>query len=136
MPANVELCGVPSADIDYVWAQVVPYLQQALDGNDGLITAEHLYQKVRARDMQLWIAWAEGVKGAGITEIALYPNGKVLRVLYASVEALSECLEWEPMLTSYAKDTGCEYIDIIGRLGWRKIFPDYEPKHLVLRKRI
>jgi len=135
-PASVDLCGVPSADIDYVWDQVVPYLQKALDRDDGLTDCAHIYRKLKSRDMQLWIAWDGDVKGAGITQVAVYPNGKVLQVLYASVETLSECLGWEPMLRAYARDTGCKYVDIIGRAGWRKIFPDYEVKHLTLRKRI
>jgi len=72
---------VPSEDVEFIWSQVAPLLEKALDETYSI--KDILYGLANDR-MQLFISWHnDKVESAVVTEIAQYPQSKVLRYFLA-----------------------------------------------------
>ncbi len=74
--ANV-VTRVPSEDVEFIWSQIKPLLEKALDET---YTISDIYKGLLDDRMQLFISWNDDrVESAVVTEIAQYPQSKVLR---------------------------------------------------------
>ena len=70
---------VPSEDVEFIWRQTYPLLIKALDETYNI---EDIYEGLIDDRMQLFISWNnDRVESAIVTEIAKYPQSKVLRYL-------------------------------------------------------
>jgi hypothetical protein len=61
--------------------------------------------------------------------------GDTLRIGIAGGD-LDELQDIEEEICEYALQGGYIYIDIIGRVGWERVLPDYERVAVVLRKQV
>ncbi len=61
--------------------------------------------------------------------------GDTLRIGIAGGD-LDELQDIEEEICEYALQGGYTYIDIIGRVGWERVLPDYERVAVVLRKQV
>lgn len=125
---NVE--GVLATDVDGIWPDVEPLIDQAVVYGDGKIAAEDIHEAIRSRDMQLWIVPG----GVWVTRIVTYPRSTRLEMVAAAGK-------WDDWMThaetviKWAKLQGCDAIEVIGRPGWgRKT--GFEEIHRVFRVRI
>ena len=88
--ANV-VTRVPSEDVEFIWSQIKPLLEKALDET---YTIDDIYKGLIEDRMQLFISWNdERVESAVVTEIAQYPQSKVLRYFLAGGVNLENWLE-------------------------------------------
>jgi hypothetical protein len=82
---------VPSEDVEFIWSQVAPLLEKALDETYNI--EDILYGLANDR-MQLFISWNNNtVESAVVTELAQYPNSKILRYFLAGGTNLENWLE-------------------------------------------
>ena len=126
---------VPSEDVEFIWSQVAPLLEKALD--ETYTIKDILYGLANDR-MQLFISWNDNkVESAVVTEIAQYPQSKVLRYFLAGGTNLENWLERiQEVIEKFAKKENCTHLEVAGRKGWVKKLKGFRVKAYLLNKEI
>ncbi len=132
--ANV-VTRVPSEDVEFIWSQVKPLLEKALDET---YTIGDIYKGLLDDRMQLFISWNDDrVESAVVTEIAQYPQSKVLRYFLAGGTNLDNWLERiQKIIEKFAKQENCTHLEVAGRKGWVKKLKGFRVKAYLLNKEI
>ncbi len=82
---------VPVEDVEFIWSQVSPLLEKALDETYKI---DDIFYGLSNNRMQLFISWNNNkVESAVVTEIAAYPQAKILRYFLAGGTNLNNWLE-------------------------------------------
>lgn len=126
---------VPSEDVEFIWSQVSPLLEKALDESYNIV--DILYGIITDR-MQLFISWNnDRVESAVVTEIAQYPQSKVLRYFLAGGTNLENWLERiQEVIEKFAKKEKCTHLEVAGRKGWVRKLKGFRVKAYLLNKEI
>ncbi len=126
---------VPSEDVEFIWSQVAPLLKKALDETYSI--QDILYGLANDR-MQLFISWNNNkVESAVVTEIAQYPQSKVLRYFLAGGKNLENWLERiQKVIEKFAKKENCTHLEVAGRKGWVRKLKGFRVKAYLLNKEI
>ena len=126
---------VPSEDLEFIWSQVAPLLEKALDETYSI--KDILYGLANDR-MQLFISWNDNkIESAVVTEIAQYPQAKILRYFLAGGRNLENWLERiQEKIEKFAKQNKCTYLEVAGRKGWVRKLKGYKMKAIILSKEI
>ena len=126
---------VPSEDVELIWKQVSSYLVKALDETYAI---EDIYEGLIDDRMQLFISWNNNrVESAVVTEIAVYPQSKVLRYFLAGGANLENWLERiQIIIEKFAKRENCTHIEVAGRKGWVRKLKGFKVKAYLLNKEI
>jgi hypothetical protein len=126
---------VPSEDVEFIWSQVSPLLEKALDESYSIV--DILYGVITDR-MQLFISWNnDRVESAVVTEIAQYPQSKVLRYFLAGGTNLENWLERiQEVIEKFAKKENCTHLEVAGRKGWVRKLKGFRVKAYLLNKEI
>lgn len=126
---------VPSEDLEFIWSQVAPLIEKALDETYSI--KDILYGLANDR-MQLFISWNDNrVESAVVTEIAQYPQAKILRYFLAGGRNLENWLERiQEKIEKFAKQNKCTYLEVAGRKGWVRKLKGYKMKAIILSKEI
>ena len=132
--ANV-VTRVPSEDVKFIWSQIKPLLEKALDET---YTIDDIYKGLIEDRMQLFISWNdEKVESAVVTEIAQYPKSKVLRYFLAGGTNLDSWLEKiQIVIEKFAKKENCTHLEVAGRKGWVRKLKGFRVKAYLLNKEI
>ena len=132
--ANV-VTRVPSEDVEFIWSQIKPLLEKALDET---YTIDDIYKGLIEDRMQLFISWNdEKVESAVVTEIAQYPQSKVLRYFLAGGVNLENWLERiQKVIEKFAKKENCTHLEVAGRKGWVRKLKGFRVKAYLLNKEI
>ena len=126
---------VPSEDLEFIWSQVAPLIEKALDETYNI--KDILYGLANDR-MQLFISWNDNrVESAVVTEIAQYPQAKILRYFLAGGRNLENWLERiQEKIEKFAKQNKCTHLEVAGRKGWVRKLKGYKMKAIILSKEI
>ena len=126
---------VPSEDLEFIWSQVAPLIEKALDETYNI--KDILYGLANDR-MQLFISWNDNrVESAVVTEIAQYPQAKILRYFLAGGRNLENWLERiQEKIEKFAKQNKCTYLEVARRKGWVRKLKGYKMKAIILSKEI
>lgn len=131
----VDFFAVQSAEIDRHWPQVVRHVERWV-AEEGVWSAEGIRQELKAARAQLW---RFGNRGIWVTRIEK-PDGRAVGLVWGCAgdfaEHKSEALACFSAIENWMRSKGCECIDICGRSGWARIFPDYRKHAVILRKRL
>ena len=132
--ANV-VTRVPSEDVEFIWSQIKPLLKKALDET---YTIDDIYKGLIEDRMQLFISWNDDrVESAVVTEIAQYPQSKVLRYFLAGGVNLENWLERiQKVIEKFAKKENCTHLEVAGRKGWVRKLKGFRVKAYLLNKEI
>jgi hypothetical protein len=128
---------VPVEDLEFIWSQVVPHLERALDGS---YSTYDILNNIQDNRMQLWISWNntdKRVEAAFVTEVCDYPQIRTMRWVLVGGNYMDEWLN--PLLEKVenrAKKNKCQRLEIVGRKGWTKVLRDYEPQAVYFVKEI
>jgi hypothetical protein len=91
-----------------------------------------IFSLVETNDMQ-----AHGIKGkcGFITQILQYPQSRVLLVLFGGGRNIAEWKDqiW-PYFEGFARENNCDEVQMMGREGWIKIFPDARTGWCIYRR--
>lgn len=103
----------------------------------GHWTTDFLYSEIERGAQQLWVIAGqdETIKAALVTDISPYRNG--FKTCMVTVIVGKEPRSWIALrgeLEQWAKEQGCEKIEMIGRVGWKRIIPDWKPTHIFFEK--
>ena len=126
---------VPSEDLEFIWSQVAPLIEKALDETYSI--KDILYGLANDR-MQLFISWNDNkIESAVVTEIAQYPQAKILRYFLAGGINLDNWLERiQEKIEKFAKQNKCTHLEVAGRKGWVRKLKGYQMKAIILSKEI
>ena len=135
--------GIKSDSVEAWWSLVEEYLISALEQSLGEYSIEDIKEACKSKDMQLWAEIGKEVEGALVTKINNYPQKKVFVMMLAGGKVFADnnfkiIEESEELLTRFAKEKGCTYIQLFGRRGWVKKMNKLQYKHnrVVLTKEI
>ena len=122
--------GIRSENIDGWWPLVQEYLNAALEYGLGEYSIEDIKKSCKSKNMQLWVNFnKEGVQGAFITKVSVYPQKNILCVLLLGG---NEFMKWrdeaDALLNAFGKEKNCEYVELFGRKGWGKVLKDINYK--------
>ena len=123
-----RLVGLIEEEVDYCWPVIEPLLQKAVDEGPKDFSTQDIYNFIKKEAMQCWIVHRKDqILLTVVTQILVYPQRKVLGVLYlgARPHTLKYWVEHMGTLKAYAKEHGCAAVRVVGRHGWAKV---YKPK--------
>lgn len=111
------------------WSRWAHELEKALETDRYEI--DDVRQSLERGKAHLWTE----PDAAVVTEIAVYPRRKVLRAWLATgrYEGIRRI---EDRAIPWAKHYGCDALEIIGRLGWRRRLTDYRERAVTMTKDI
>lgn len=115
-------CGLDLA----FWSIAKQYLEPSIKLSRGAFDAEDIYNLIIDKKAQLWGVHDGDLKAVIVTEIIIYPKVKRLRLFLLGGH---EMCNWEDMVSDtfdrFAKENGCDGIELLGRQGWVKNLKQY-----------
>jgi len=125
---------VPEKDLHIIWNEVEPLIKKALD---DCYTTDDILQGLIKNSFQLFISWNNKVESAVVTEVAQYPQKKILRYFLAGGNNLNNWLEpIQETIEKFAKHNNCNSIEVAGRKGWARKLKGYEQKIYLFSKEL
>ena len=111
------------------WAAAKPLLEEALEHQDTHSIID-VYRALEEGDAQLWCA----DKSCIVTEILEHPHKRVARIWLAAGNRFELVSRMLPDIENWARDLGCDSVEVVGRKGWKRVLPDYTQPHTILEK--
>lgn len=133
-----RLFTVNSWEIDSWWPHVAHHVERWIE-RDGLWDANGVKQELKDGRAQLWCFHHGDIKGIWVTRIHLIgtiPVGVVWGCAGDLNEHREDALAFFGIIEDWMRSEGCKYVEIVGRDGWARIFPDYQRHAVILRKRL
>jgi hypothetical protein len=112
--------GIPSEGIEVVWRFAEPFIKRALDHTFGELSSQDIAQFCENRDMQLWmIVKGTRVVGAGATQIVLYPQMKVCRIVALAGTEFDQWMDYaHAVIEAWALEQKCAAMESYVRKGF------------------
>lgn len=100
-------------------------------------TLEGILDEVEQEHAQLWCVlsdqeWCSVI----VTRILHFDSCDVFRVQLCGGEQLHSWKHLMPDLEGHARDLGCSMIEILGRRGWGRVFPEYRERSILMEKEL
>ena len=126
---------VPKEDLHIVWDQVEQHIKKALDDT---YTARDIFDGLVSNRFQLFISWEnKKVESAVITEVADYPQKRILRYVLAGGVNMSNWLEpIQETIEEFATNNYCQAVEVAGRKGWLRKLKGYKQKIYIMSKEL
>lgn len=107
-------------------------LQRALRIAGDTHTIEDIKSEITAGRFQVF---SEGDSFV-LTEIIQEPQQKFLNVFLAVGEM--SVVKLIPKIEAFAEQTGCSWVQTLGRPGWKSVLPEYDwqPTHVLFKRQI
>ena len=125
---------VPKEDLHIIWNEIEPLIKKALD---DCYTTDDILKGLVFEKFQLFISWENKVESAVVTEVAQYPQKKILRYFLAGGNNINNWLEpIQKKIEKFAKLNNCNSIEVAGRKGWARKLKGYEQKIYLFSKEL
>lgn len=131
----IRIDGVQSSEVPILWPSVLEFLYNVVNHSEDLDLAT-VRKRLLFKELQLWLVTKNREQlGVFVTEIK--PPALMLAMLGGK-----DVQEWLPDVIDVANrfggEHGCNYIEVIGRPGWRKFQKQMGFRHTysVFRKEI
>ena len=141
----MKLLRIPTQELDKAWGLVHKDIRQALAYSGQLADSDFVFETAKANKFQVWIIWDNNQKktidkyfGVVVTELIKRKFGKVCHIFIATGRQRHKWQHLINKIEEFAKDEGCEMMELIARPGWQKVYNNYGYKrtHVVLEKKI
>lgn len=111
-------------DVPYYWQYVRSFINIALEKHtDGECTLDNIYEDLLKNSRQLWVIKDGEYIAAVITTIHDTPSGKRIgEVTYAGGKNHHKWTHLNDVLGMWFKENGCQHMDILGRVGWWRLY--------------
>jgi len=133
MQLSVKLYGIPSDDIDFVWDDVLPFVEKALSRDDGKWTVRSIKESLEQEQTQLFVVIDDEIIAIIITQITPFPGKKVLTIKFASGRDIDRWVHLINHFEQWAREKNCQSVEVWGREGWERML-NYERVGVILRK--
>lgn len=131
------LYGIQRDEIEVVWPEVRPWIEDAAKTTRGKWDAEDIRAGLLTGEDQLWIWKTPTAFAVGITRLANYPKQRVctFRIVTGTnmAEWAAPCVK---TIEAWAKANGCHAMEFQARPGWRKFLTTigYDKTHEYLER--
>lgn len=108
----------------------------------GRWNAEYLFEKLVLEHMQLWLiiekkTGKELIRASLVTDVRPYETGfKACHIIAVVGKEPRSWIKLKSELEAWAKRSGCEAIETICRVGWKRFLPDWKQTHIFIEKRL
>ena len=133
---NYMVSMIPKELIDVCWSDASPLLEKATLRSNGRFDVPSLHAEILRGHQQLWAVFkGDEVVAALTTRIITYPKIKALAIVFCGGRFL---VEWgkdmHSLLKRFARDMGCQKMEITGRRGWLKRLEDegWKPNYALM----
>ena len=114
--------------VERVWPDVEPMLRLANERMPPRRSTADVKQSIADGLTQLWVVVEQGtIVSATTSVVSKFPTKKVCSLLLTAGRNMSD---WrEPVMKAiegFAKNEGCDEIEMLGPKGWRRLNPDIE----------
>lgn len=118
--AEYQMRGIPPQAVESLWRFAEPFIKRALDHTFGEIAAEDIRQLCATSQMQLWMMSKDKkIVGAGSTQIVIYPQMKVCRLVTLAGSEFDRWMHIAHMnLELWAEAQGCVAMEGYCRKGF------------------
>jgi hypothetical protein len=115
-----------------------PILRESTELCQGRLTVPDVIQLARNGMVQIWLVTRghNDYMGVIVTEVLQYPNRKVCGVIQCAGKGLHEAKHLMADLEQWARNIGCSLMEIQGRPGWGRVYPDYREDFRVFVKEL
>lgn len=136
-----QLILIPPCNLPNVINQLYPQIEAATTYSVGKYNGVDIVKMIASGNMQLWAAFDEEnnvVEGVAITEIAVYPQRKILKFLCATGENLGRWIDHMGAIEKWGQNMGCDGFQAETRPGWKKILQGrgYTNSHIIMNKEL
>jgi hypothetical protein len=133
-----RLVGVPAAEIDSVWPLVEPLIAAACRRGRDKDAPDDIRGALKARDLQLWLAWDGAVAALAVTQIVCHPRKKCCRIRICTGRGRRAWQGYIAVIEAWARAQGCAAMELIARPGWSRILArhGYATTHVFCEKEI
>jgi|8_EtaG_2_1085327.scaffolds.fasta_scaffold111366_2 hypothetical protein len=113
---------VPANAVTNVWDKIEELVDKVIPYTYGRMIAADVLHNLIINHYHLWIIEKEDtIKAIAITEFMKYPRKTVLLINFISGDKLSEWIEeLDRVLVKFSKETGCDFLEACGRIGWER----------------
>ena len=110
-----------------------------------LTDSDFVYDLTKQGKFQLWVLWDRKQKittnkyfGVVVTELIKRKFGKVCHIYIMTGRQSNKWQHLISKIEDFAKEEGCEMMELIARPGWQKVYNNhgYKRTHVVLEKQI
>jgi hypothetical protein len=141
----MDIVYIPKEEINKVWVLAKPYVDDALVYSNSHHHSDHFKNLMVQGKLQLWLLWddkkntiQEKMNGVVVSEII---NRSIKKVFHLPIVTGKNRQRWQHLiekLENFAKDQGCDCMELIARPGWQKILDkhNYFKTHVVLEKNL
>ena len=116
-----RVCWIQSDDIHYVWPDVKPMIQRALD-NGSQWTIDEIRDDLFGGKMQLWSYGEFDHQAVLVTRMTDHC------LLLALSGYMARWIHHLSLVEGMARQVGCKEMRIHGRRGWSRVLKDYKPQ--------
>lgn len=141
----MDIVHIPIKEIDNTWVLAKPYIDDALAYSNSHHHSEHFKDLLKKGKLQLWFLWDNGkntiqekMNGVVVSEIIIRSIKKVFHLPIVTGKNRQKWQHLIEKLENFAKDQGCDCMELIARPGWQKILDKhkYFKTHVVLEKNL
>jgi hypothetical protein len=131
------LYGIQCTEVDSVWAEVRPWIEEAALTTRGKWDAEDIRAGLLTGEDQLWIWKTPTAFAVGITRLANYPKQRVCTLRIVTGTNMAEwavpCIE---TIEAWGRANGCHAMEFQARPGWKQFLSGrgYDHTHSYLEK--
>jgi hypothetical protein len=122
---------LPTSSLADEFERCADYIVAALEYAGHSHTLQDVWQAIANKQA----AFFPLEKSAIVVEIVDYPQRATCRIWLAGGD-MEELIEAEKDICIWARERGCDSMEIIGRKGWERQLRDYKPTATVLVKDI
>lgn len=128
------------ANIMSVWNEVEQLLRPTID-RAGTHTSEDVRKAVLNGSLHLWVQWnpvTSKIEAAAVTEMVPYPRELRLRVWLAGALQDGDA-DWQTLsglIANFGKDNKCAALEVMGRKGWKGLFPEAKENATLFRMQL
>lgn len=124
--------------LEHVYATVAAVLEKSV-ARDPLESLQEVMDGIESGYLTAWVATdGADLHSVTVTQIVSGMKGKQCFIRHCARAdegaPLAEWLEYLPIIEYWAASEGCASIELIGRMGWLKVLPDYERQAVQMRK--
>lgn len=136
--SQVELVLIPTREVYRAAPICLKHLLAVIPYARGRMQISDVLQACYTGKSQLWmVSTEEGeVLAAAVTEIVAYPRRRVCSLFLLGGCEMDRWTYLIDELEAWAKEQGCHVLEIQGRKGWGRVFPDYLETHRVFEKEL
>jgi|TARA_Y100000310_G_C20475682_1_gene712277 hypothetical protein len=128
---------VAPSDVSYVWDDVVPLLDKALQYSEGEMTSDDLAPHLDNENLRMWVAMkGNEIIACMVTEVIEYPRKKIVRVITLAGKDMDLWYDFLPLVEGYAVKQGCSALEAWTRKGMTRKLKDWKHSYDIITKDI